>query len=409
MGGGIAAAKSIVDPLQAHGLVFFTDEKPVVLVVVDWCEIRNDAYARWREVLAAAAGTEPGRVLVSAVHVHDAPVADLAAERILRAHRAAGSLCDLDFHEQAVQRVARALRLACRSRQRVTHVGHGSAPVEQVASNRRFIRRDGSLAFSRTSASRDPAAREADGGLVDPLLRTLSFWQGDRPLAALHAYATHPMSHYGQGGVSADFVGLARSRRQAEDPAVRQIYASGCSGNVTAGKYNDGNPANRPVLAGRIYKGMVAAWQRTERARVGPVKFRSVPLRLEPRGGDFTMEQLRRRLASERNPFGQCLAAMGLSWRERVAAGIPLDVPVIDFGSAQLILLPAESYVEYQLYAQEVGAGFVLSLGYGECAPGYIPTETAWREKDTNLGDWCWVAPGAESVLKGAIAQALRR
>jgi hypothetical protein len=47
---------------------------------------------------------------------------------------------------------------------------------------------------------------------------------------------------------------------------------------------------------------------------------------------------------------------------------------VIDFGPAALALLPAESYVEYQLLAQKVRPDdFVLTAGYGECGPGYIP------------------------------------
>lgn len=417
MGGGILPAREIVDPLWARGVVLWGGGSPVVLVAVDWCEIRNEAHARWRAVLAEAAGTDPSRVLVSSVHVHDAPVADLEAERILRARGAAGSVCDLDFHERAVQRVAAAVRGCVASRQPVTHVGHGLAPVTQVASNRRFHRPDGSLSFGRTSATRDPVAHAAELGTIDSNLRTLSLWRGDRPLVAIHAYATHPMSYYGRGGVSADFVGMARARRQADDPGVFQVYASGCSGNVTAGRHNDGAAENRPVLAGRIHEAMVAAWGRQERHPARGLEFRSVPFQLEPRGGAFTAEALEKRLATERAPFGQCLAAMGLSWRRRVAAGVPLDLPVIDFGSAQLLLLPAEAYVEYQLHAQRVAAelradagtatGFVMTLGYGECAPGYIPTEQAWAEGDGNLGDWCWVAPGAEAVLKGAIRTAL--
>lgn len=49
----------------------------------------------------------------------------------------------------------------------------------------------------------------------------------------------------------------------------------------------------------------------------------------------------------------------------------------------------------------------VLALGYGECATGYVPTEQAVKEGDTNLHDWCWVAPGAEKALEGALATAL--
>src|SRR5262249_22245390 len=160
------------------------------------------------------------------------------------------------FHEQAVRRVARAARAALKAPKRVTHLGVGQAKAEKVASNRRYLRPDGRPAFGRTSATRDPAVRAQPEGLIDPWLKTLSLSDGDRPVLAVHCYAVHPMSYYGRGEVSPDFVGMARRRRQLDLPDVPQIYASGCSGNVVAGKYNDGAPANRPVLADRIYRGM---------------------------------------------------------------------------------------------------------------------------------------------------------
>src|SRR5215475_13687087 len=121
----------------------------------------------------------------------------------------------------------------------------------------------------------------------------------------MSCYATHPMSYYGKGGVSSDFVGLARKRRQADDPKVFQLYVSGCSGNVTAGKYNDGSPDNRPVLAERLYKGMAAAWEATKRQPLERLGFRSVPLRLEPRDGPgFTVADLTQRLTTDKRPFG---------------------------------------------------------------------------------------------------------
>src|SRR5215470_9898559 len=88
-------------------------------------------------------------------------------------------------------------------------------------------------------------------GLIDPFLKTLTFWNEARPIAALSYYATHPMSYYGDGRVSSDFCGLARQRQQ-DDLNVVQMYFTGCAGNITAGKYNDGDPRNRPVLRDRI-------------------------------------------------------------------------------------------------------------------------------------------------------------
>lgn len=411
MMGGAWLSKSVADPLFANGIVLMGAGAPVVFVAVDWCEIRNDALTRWQEVLAEAAGTTAERVMVCAIHQHDAPVADLEAERILRARKLAGTVCDLEFHERAVHGVAAALRASLKSAQPVTHLGIGQAKVERVASNRRYVMPDGSIRFDRTSSTRNAFAIEAGEGLIDPWLKTLSFWNGEEAVAALSGYAVHPMSYYGSGEVSADFPGMARARRQRDLPGVKQIYFSGCSGNVTAGKYNMGDRTNRAVLADRLYQAMVSAWRETKRHPLTTVSLRSTTVRLEPRDGPgFTVADLEKKLATETKPFQQCLAALALSWRKRADAGHRISIPSLDMGAAQLLVLPGEAYVEYQLAAQrERPDSFVLVAGYGEGATGYIPTEKHIVEKDPNLGDWWWLAPGAEPRLLAAIREALNR
>ena len=170
-------------------------------------------------------------------------------------------MLDLKWHAKAVKDVADALKASLKNTVPFTHVGVGSAKIEQVASNRRIVVATARSKFTRTSATKNPSVREEPEGLIDPVLRTLSFWDGPKPLAALHYYATHPMSYYGDGMVSADFCGLARQKRQDENPNVFQIYFTGCAGNVTAGKYNDGAKENRPILRDRIYKAMKASLQ----------------------------------------------------------------------------------------------------------------------------------------------------
>jgi hypothetical protein len=124
----------------------------------------------------------------------------------------------------------------------------GRAKVTEVASNRRVLGADGKVKYVRFSASRIAEAREAPEGVIDPNVRLVSFWNEDHPLVSMTYYATHPQSYYGQGGVSADFVGMARNIRQAEAPIVH-IHFNGAGGNIAAGKYNDGSPPNRRLLA----------------------------------------------------------------------------------------------------------------------------------------------------------------
>src|SRR5690606_33318935 len=95
----------------------------------------------------------------------------------------------------------------------------------------------------------------------------LSFWSGNEPIVTLSYYATHPQSHYGEGDVTAEFIGMARKARE-EATGVPQLCLIGAAGNVAAGKYNDGSEPMREVLAERIEKAMEQAWENTEKKKV---------------------------------------------------------------------------------------------------------------------------------------------
>lgn len=402
------SARSIADPLEARGVVISGGIKPIVIAALDWCEVRNNSYDLWRSELGAAAGTTRERVLLSCVHQHDAPYTDMEAQRLLDEANSPYQLCDTAFEQACITKVAQAIRHS--GSQSITHVGAGSATVDKVASNRRVTLSDGKVSFGRTSATRDPAIRDQPEGLIDPTLRTVSFWDGAKPVAALHAYSTHPMSYYGSGEVSADFPGIARRRIQAERPEAFHIYCSGASGDTMAGRYNDGNPANREALAARLYAAMSASWRATERAPLGQIRFRTAKARFRPRSdAGYSVAELRRTLASGTTSRRDKLdAALGLSWLRRVARRHPIDVPAIDFGSAAIVVVPAEAFVQYQLWAQQaLPKKNVMTLGYGECAPGYIPTNAAVAEGYDDHYSWVDFAT-CEGTLRQAIRQALR-
>lgn len=397
-------AERVDDPLEAHGFVLLGLERPVVVIGLDWCELRNGAYDGWRDALAEAAGTSRERVLLSCLHQHDAPVVDTDAQALLDAVGLHKELCDPDFDEACRRRVAGAVRGSLRHAKPVTHLGLGEATVDRVASNRRVVI-DGRVRFDRSSSSAgNPVLADAPEGEIDPLLRSISFWNGDRPLVAVHSYAVHPMSFYGKGGVSGDFVGLARRRRAADDPDVAQIYLSGCSGDVTAGKYNDGSDAMRPLLADRLYEAMRRAWETTRRVPLTTVGFRSAAVTLSyHEGPEFTRAAMEAVLGdASAATSDRILASMGLASLARSERGVPIDVPCVDFGPSQLLLLPGESFVGYQLYAQSSRPGsFVLCAGYGDCWPGYVPTQAAFADGFDH--GWRWCGPESDERLRQAI------
>ncbi len=407
-GGWIEPVRGVDDPLRALGVVLLGRGQPVVLCAVDWCGIRNEAYMVWRRALATAAHTVPEKVALQCVHPHDAPFADLAAERMLEAAPGAARMLDLRFFDRVVRQTADAVQTSLAHTKPFTHVGMGRGRVDQVASNRRVLGEDGKVKYWRSSATKDPTARAQPEGLIDPWLKTLSFWNGARPLAALSYYATHPMSHYGQGRVSSDFCGLARQKRQEEDANVLQVYFTGCAGNIAAGKYNDGAPANRNVLRDRLLAGMKAAWEATERFPVEGWRWRVEPVKLPPRKeASFGPEASRKVLDDARESKARRgNAALQLAWLERSER--PIELTCLDFGKAVVLHLPGEPFIEYQLQAQSLRKeSFVCVAGYGDDGTGYIPTSRAYFQGgyETTVA---LAGAQSEAILKGAFVRLLK-
>lgn len=424
-GGWIEPVRAVDDPLRALGVVLLGMGQPVVLCAVDWCGIRNDAHVLWRQTLAEATHTVPENVAVQCVHPHDAPFADVEAERLVEAVPGAPRSLDLKFFQRAIQQTAEAARAALATTMPFTHIGIGQARVEQVASNRRVIGPDGKVKTWRGSSTKDKQAQAEPEGLIDPWLKTLSFWDGNRPLAALSYYATHPMSYYGKGHVSSDFCGLARQKRQADDPKVFQIYFTGCAGNIAAGKYNDGSPENRPVLRDRIYRALAAAWQATTRHLIRGWEWRMELVKLPARAEkNFGAEESRKVLeSSQESKARRGNAAFQLAWLKRIER--PIELTCLDFGpltppsppppggeggmkGAVVVHLPGEPFVEYQLYAQEQRKdAFVCVAGYGDGGLGYLPTARAYGEGgyETTVA---LAGPASEHLLQGALAKLLR-
>ena len=101
------------------------------------------------------------------------------------------------------------------------------------------------------NVTRDPELRALPVGTVDPMLKLVGFYDGEEPLAVLTWFATHPQSYYRTKLASVDFPGIARAARESES-GVPHLHFNGAGGNVGAGKWNDGSPENRQVLADRM-------------------------------------------------------------------------------------------------------------------------------------------------------------
>jgi hypothetical protein len=74
-----------------------------------------------------------------------------------------------------------------------------------------------------------------------------------------------------------------------------------------------------------------------------------------------------------------------------------------------LVHLPGESFVEYQLFAQQQrSGGFTCTASYGDGVTGYIPLEQSFVEGGYEPSQ-AYAAPNSEKVIKQTLSDLLKK
>jgi len=393
-------------PLLAKGIVLEDAGRRYVLCAVDWCELCNSTHLLFRQKMAEAAGCDVASVAVQTVHQHTAPMGDADAFKLLEEVENPPPHLDVAFFDEVAGRLAAAVKASLERLEPFDSVGKGEARVERVASSRRVMGDDGRIRV-RWSSCKDPELRAEPEGYIDPMLKTVTLAQGDRALVRLHYYAVHPQSFYGDPRASYDYPGMARQRLE-EKEGVFQIYFTGCSGDVTAGKYNDGSRGARDGLAERLFAAMEASIASTQLVPAERIDWRTTDVLLPIRtDAGYTVSDYRAKMSNPRLRASSRIGsgAMPLAFVQRSKA--PIQLSALRIGDIHVLHLPGESMVEFQLYAQKLlPEDFVAVAAYGDCGPGYVCTAAAFDEGGYEPSASA-VAPESEAVLKAAIGRLL--
>lgn len=405
------SAIGVQSPLSCRGIVILSDQAPIILCAVDWLGISSGGQTLFKEKLAAAAETDATRVVVHTLHQHDAPRCDFAAHELLKSEGAEKIGFDARHARSVIDNAAQAIKKAIPNAVLVTHVGRGEGRVEKVASNRRILGEDGRVKYTRYTATRDSKIRAFPEGTIDPMLKSVSFWNEDQPVAVLTYYATHPQSYYRTGLSNPDFPGMARNSQQAE-VGVPHIHFNGAGGNIGAGKWNDGSKENRQVLADRVQAGMQKAWDSTSKTSFDSksLSWKTTDVLL-PIADHLDEEQLIKTLKdSDASEADRWFAAKHLIWLQRCNAMDPIQISCLQLDNIEILHLPGELFVEYQLNAQKLAPdNFVPVAAYGDYAPGYIGTEIAYSQGGYETSERASrVSPKVEEVLMNAIEKLLQ-
>ena len=382
-GGWIKPTEVVDDPLLLRGVTILGAGLPIVLAAIDWTGVLNESHRAWTEAIAEAVKTTPDRVALHSVHQHNAPFIDRTGNALLNEANAPVLLYKEAFVANCIERSSAAIRTSLTTAVPFQRIQYGRAEVHQVASNRRLLGPDGKVKYVRYSATKDPVIQAEPEGLIDPILKSIAFVGKDRPLARLYYYTTHPMSFYGDGRVTSDFVGLARARRDAEEPETPHVYFTGGAGNITAGKYNTGTPEDRVALTDRVHQGMILADRDSEKWThpCDRIDWKTLPISFKPKA-DLDLDRLKATVFNAgETTVSRNRGAMAYSWLKRCESKRPILLSRLSVGPVDLVHLPAETFVEYQLQTQAHDpARFVATAAYGDGGPWYIPLQKSFAE-----------------------------
>jgi hypothetical protein len=386
----VTPASQIVDPLWAKGVVLEDSAGRIVLCAIDWCGVGGATDLLFRQAIAAAARTDVSRVALQAVHQHTAPYVEGDGYAILSRTPSPPLMMSSAFIRRVAERLAQSVTESVSRLEEFDQVGTGEARVDRVASARRLFD-DGKLVTRFSTGGSKPELAALPEGPIDPQLRTVTLARRGKPLVRLHYYATHPQTFCCDGRVSGDFVSAAREDFEKEEK-VPQVYFTGCSGDVTAGKYNDSSSAARQALAERLGAALRGSAAATRFEPVNSLKWRSAELHLSPKP-----EPVPAAGSAASVPAGQDLyrtaitRAFGLRRR-------PLPASLLAVGNVRIVHLPGEPMLVFQEYARTIASSrFVAVAGYGDISPGYLCTDRAFAEGGYE--------PGASNATVGTEAK----
>lgn len=98
-------------------------------------------------------------------------------------------------------------------------------------------------------------------------------------------------------------------------------------------------------------------------------------------------------------------AEMAKAWFDRLRAGHQVGISRLRLGPIQMVHLPGEPCVEFQLFAQQhAPESFVCVAGYGECGVWYYGPDVIFADRGGYEQTWSFAEP-CYDLVKEAIGK----
>lgn len=383
------SADGVLDDLFARALVLEKDGTKAAVVALDLITTTPVLVEATRRAIQERTGIPGDHVLLTASHTHTAPVVVGRGPRdtLFGGGREATRQYNAGLPLLIAECVSHAQVQAAPARMQI-----GSATERQVAFNRRFFLKDGSVAWNPRKL--DPNVVEP-AGPIDPQVSVLTVDDlKGQPVATLVNFAMHPET-VGGTRISADFPGvMSRLVGEWRGGDSVTLFANGACGNINHRDVQWNAPQKGPGEATRLGTLLAAGVFRAAR-ELRPVagdqlrvQREVVKLPLAP----ITPEQVQKSSAviqqlvegGEKKPafLDQVEAFKVADVEARKGQLWEVEVQVMAVGEdVAIVSLPGEIFVELGLaikkqspFAQTI----IAELANGSI--GYIPTKRAYGQ-----------------------------
>jgi len=410
---GFPLAYGVNNKIDSHiymsGIILDDGNKRIVFVSADVIGISGDAHIYLRKIIAKASETSVSNVFLHAVHQHDSIRIKFNFECVAKAHGIEPFIIK-DFFDGIMKKIVDAVKKSVSDKWvSIVDIGTSESRLSGLASNRRLLDENGKVHAMRWSMTCDKDLQDEPVGVIDPILRTLTFnnKQG-KPVAALHFYASHPMAAYRRNMVGADVPGVARDyagKHYGKD--VLNIYFNGCGGNVTFGKFAINPPEKSlKILGERLGKGIIRNLNSYDRHPVSKIKIKKASFEIP------FMTKIERDRVYRAFPDDKVASIIVEEWtnlKKEWDKWRKVEISRISIGDdIHILSMFGETVVEYQLYAQSlIPEKFLACAAYSNSIYDYIPTAIMFDEGGYETDAGSFTTPDIELLYKEAIKKVL--
>lgn len=411
---GVRFSTGTHNPLWAKATMLDDGQKRVVLVTVDLIATNRWMVDETRRLVQEKCGLSAEHVLISATHSHTGPMLYEPDQRYIGRFGSTTDEAKL-YMLGLPEKIATSVRQA-ESSLRPMAVQHGTGSEPQLAFNRRFFMRDGSVGWN--PGKRNPnIVREA--GPTDDAFPVVAFFDDTSKMAALlSSFAIH-LDTVGGTQWSADMpFTLEESLQRCFGDSIHSQYATACCGDVNHIDVRSAKPQGGHQEAARIGTRLAGAVVR-QYPNLQPLSdvrldasraILKLPLQMHPpERSEWAAKRVSIDVDSKTlPPFMEMVEAYRISdVLARTEGFLEAEVQVITLGrEVAWVALPGEIFVQLGMEIR-LGSPFsttsIHELANGSI--GYVPTQQAYAQGNYEVISARCASGSGEMLVEEALRQ----